>query len=86
MKTTTWIYTIIEKIYSDNTTNVFNYSSYEKAIENYNNLKNYYLKEYDQYIKDNSYISDDHDNPCMDIYDICYIELYYNDIDKNIDL
>ena len=86
MKTTTWIYTIIEKIYNDNTTNVFNYSSYDLAIKNFNELKEYYKENYKEYFKDkdNYYISNDKDNPIMDIVDISYIELFYNPLDKDI--
>lgn len=86
MKTTNWIYTIIEKIYNDNTTNVFNYSSYDLAIKNFNELKEYYKENYKESFKnkDNYYISDDKDNPIMDIVDISYIELFYNPLDKDI--
>ena len=86
MKTTTWIYTIIEKIYNDNTTNVFNYSSYDIAIKNFNKLKEYYKENYKEYFKDKDkyYISNDKDNPIMDIVDISYIELFYNSLDKDI--
>ena len=85
MKTTTWIYTIIERIYSDNIINIYNYSNYELAIKRYNELKDYYIDNYSIYIdKDNSYIDNDPNNPSMDIFDIANIELFYNDLDKEI--
>ena len=72
------IYTIIERIYSENNPIVYNYSSYKKAIENYNKLRLYYIENYAN--EDNTNENDHY----LEIYDIWSIELYCNELDKDI--
>ena len=76
------IYTILENIYSDNTINVFNYDDEELAMKNFDDLYNYYKENYSDYFNDSdyTYISDNY----LCINDIVCLELFENDINKNI--
>lgn len=76
------IYTILENIYSDNTVNVFNYDDEELAKKNFDDLYNYYKDNYSDYFNnsDYTYISDNY----LCINDIVCLELFENDINKNI--
>lgn len=76
------IYTILENIYSDNTVNVFNYDDEKLAMKNFDDLYNYYKENYSDYFNDSdyTYISDNY----LCINDIVCLELFENDINKNI--
>ena len=76
------IYTILENIYSDNTINVFNYDDEKLAMKNFDDLYNYYKENYSDYFNDSdyTYISDNY----LCINDIVCLELFENDINKNI--
>lgn len=80
------IYTVLEHIYTDNKINVFNYSNMENAKEWLKELIDYYKKNYSELFENESFysISDDYFYLGNDNEDIVVIELFENELDKNI--